>query len=58
MDARYRVILTGELIDGHDQGQAVQALSAMLRQPAEKVRLVFNRRPTPLNQGARLPRRA
>jgi hypothetical protein len=50
MDARYRVVLTGDLVDGHELDQAVQALSALLKQPADKVRLVFNQRPTPLNR--------
>lgn len=47
--AEYRVIITGELIEGFDPDEVVAKLAALLKQPHDTMARLFGQRPIPLN---------
>jgi len=47
--AEYRVIITGELIEGFDLDEVVEKLATLLKQPSDTMARLFGQRPIPLN---------
>lgn len=47
--AEYRVIITGELIDGFDFDEVVGKLAALFKQPQDTMARLFSQRPIPIN---------
>lgn len=47
--AEYKVIITGELIEGFDLDEVVEKLATLLKQPSDTMARLFGKRPIPLN---------
>lgn len=45
----YRVIITGELIEGFDIDEVVEKLATLFKQPSETMARLFGQRPIPIN---------
>jgi len=45
----YRVIITGELIEGFDVDEVVERLAALFKQPSDTIGALFGQRPIPIN---------